>query len=379
MGLFSRKRKVAPEPSVPVEVPAGPRRISLALQGGGALGAFQWGVLERLLEDERIEIAAVTAASAGAMNAVALIDGLIRGGREGAREGLDRFWRGVNSAGGRNVFGDLGVWTAAFNPRLLRGNPFYRAYETMLMSLSPYEFNPFDLNPLRDVLTSRIDFAAIRERSPVKLFVSATDVKAGRQRVFEGPETTAETVLASACLPHLYKAVEIDGRAYWDGAYLGNPALWPLFYTDAPADVLLITLNPFQRAETPTTAAEIVDRLNEITINGSLVSELRAVAFVQKLIEDGMLTKEAQGRYRLVRTHGILADGWLDDLGTAAKFDTEWSFLQDLRMRGRRAAELWLRDCVDQVGVRSSLDVRARFLDATDGSAHVAGGAAQAV
>ena len=357
----------APAPDSPPEAREAPKsavglkRLSLGLQGGGAHGAFEWGVLDRLFEDERLGIVSITAASAGAMNAAAAAAGLAEDGPRGARARLDRFWRAVNQAGGRNVFGDSALWTAALNPRWLRANPFYRRFETLMLSASPYEFNPFNLNPLRDVLRETVDFELVR-KAPVEIFVSATDVLDAKLKVFTRAELTAEMVLASAALPYLFHSVEIDGRPYWDGGYLGNPPLWPLIDgEEAPRDILMVTLNPFRRAEVPKTAGEIMDRLNEITMNASLVSELRAIAFVQRLIEEGHLTYQARAQYRQMLIHAIDADHALQDLSTASKFNTEWSFLTDLKARGRKAADAWLAENFDNLGVRSTFDVKAMF------------------
>jgi NTE family protein len=339
----------------------GTKPISIGLQGGGSHGAFQWGVLDRLLEDDRFTISAVTAASAGAMNAVALAAGLAENGPAGGRAKLDQLWRAVNQAGGRNVFGDSNIWTAAFNPAWMQANPFYRAYETLMLSASPYEFNPFNLNPLRQVLSEVVDFDAVHA-SDLHLFVSATDVRAGGEHIFAKADLSVDTVLASCALPYLFQAVDVDGKSYWDGGYLANPPLWPLFYTDTPRDILIIMLNPFRREQVPTTAGEIIDRLNEITFNAALTAELRAVAFVQKLIEEGMLTESAQAQYRHMLIHAIAADGHLNDLPLTSKFDTEWNFLLDLKERGRRAGGAWLKAHYDDVGVRSSVDIRAQFL-----------------
>jgi NTE family protein len=339
----------------------GRKRLSLGLQGGGAHGAFEWGVLDRLLEDDRLHICAVTAASAGAMNAVAMAAGLAEDGPGGARARLERFWRGVNQAGGRNVFGDSAFWTAALNPSWLRANPFFRHVEPLMLAASPYEFNPFNLNPLHDVLIETVDFEQVRA-APLEVFISATDVRDAKLKVFVRAELTPEMVMASAALPNLFQAVEIDGRRYWDGGYLGNPALWPLIDGEgAPNDILLVTLNPFHRSQAPRTAGEIVDRLNEITMNASLSAELRAIAFVQRLIEEGQLTEEAKAQYRPLHIHAIDADHLLKDLSLSSKFNTEWSFLTGLKERGRQAADAWLAARFDDLGVRSSFDVRGRF------------------
>lgn len=337
------------------------RPISLALQGGGAHGAFQWGVLDRLLEDDRLDIQAVTAASAGAMNAAALITGLEMDGAAGARRQLDLLWREVNRSGGRNVFGDSSVWSAALTPGWLKDTNLWRSAETAALSMSPYQFNPFNLNPLKRVMDAAVDFKAV-QGSSIQLFVSATAVRKGRARVFGSPEITDQVLLASACLPHLFQSVEIEGEPYWDGGYLANPALWPLFQADTPDDILLLPLNPFVREEAPRAAGEIMDRLNEIVFNASLVAELRAIAMVQDLIADGRLKPTGEDRYRRLLLHAIEPGPWLGPLSLSSKFDTEWTFLNGLKAKGREAAEQWLDSCFEAVGERSSVDVTARFL-----------------
>ncbi len=358
MALFKRKPRTeagAPEKGAP-----GRRPICLALQGGGAHGAFQWGVLDRLLEADVLDIRAVTAASAGAMNGAALVSGLTTGGPEGARAALDRLWRETNQSGGKNVFGDSSIWSNVLTPGWLKDTAIWRAGETLAMSMSPYEFNPFNLNPLERVLKASIDFEAVRT-SEIKLFVAATAVRHAKSRVFRSGEITDQVLLASACLPHLFQAVEIEGEPYWDGGYLANPPLWPLFYEDTPDDILLITLNAFERSEAPKAAGDIMDRLNEVVFNAPLVSELRAVAFVQELIQEGRLVPAARERYRNILMHAIEADGWLGDLSLGSKFNTEWTFLKDLKARGRAAADEWLGSCSGDVGERSSVDLQARF------------------
>ena len=337
------------------------RPISLALQGGGSHGAFQWGVLDRLLEDDRLDIRAVTASSAGAMNAAALVSGLETGGSVGARAQLDLLWREVNLSGGRNVFGDSAIWSAALTPGWLKDTGLWRSAETVAMSMSPYQFNPFNLNPLKRVLDAAIDFDAVRNSS-IRLFVAATAVRQGRARLFETPEITDQVLLASACLPHLFQAVEIEGEPYWGGGYLANPALWPLAYADTPDDILLLPLNPFVREEAPRVAGEIMDRLNEIVFNAPLVAELRAIAFVQDMIADGRLARTGPHRYRALLLHAIEPGPWLSSLSLGTKFDTEWTFLNDLKTRGRSAANDWLETCFDDVGQKSSIDIKARFL-----------------
>jgi NTE family protein len=337
------------------------RPIALALQGGGAHGAFQWGVLDRLLEDDRLEVRAVTAASAGAMNGAALISGQEEGGAEGARARLDLLWREVNQSGGRNVFGDSSIWSAALTPGWLKDSGLWRTGEQLALSMSPYQFNPFNLNPLKRVLDTAVDFEAVRA-STIAFFVSATAVQKGRTRLFRSPEITAEVLLASSCLPHLFQAVEIDGEAYWDGGYLANPPLWPMIHPDTPDDVLILPLNPFAREETPHSAGDIMDRLNEIVFNAPLVAELRAFALLQSLVAEGRLKPNGRHRAQAIRMHAVESDRWLGSLSLGSKFDTEWSFLNRLKGYGREAAEEWLATCFDKVGRESSVDVRARFL-----------------
>ncbi len=336
------------------------RSISLALQGGGSHGAFEWGVIERLLEEDGLEIGALTGASAGAMNAVVLVAGLIEDGKPGAIRKLETFWRGVADSN-RGIFGDLGVWTAAFNPDWMRNTPAFNWMQGVAGSMSPYNFNPFNLNPLHDVLEACVNFEAVRERSTLPVFVSATAVRTSESKVFKREELTSRHVMASACLPQLFHAVEIDGEPYWDGGYLANPPLWPLFYADTPDDILIVSLNPFERDAIPKTPSEILDRLNEITFNASLVAELRAIGFVQKLLDEGLLKDQAKGRYRRMLVHAITADGRLDDLTMASKFNTDWSFLSDLRARGRAAAEDWLATNLDKLGVSSTVDLQRPF------------------
>jgi NTE family protein len=339
------------------------RALSLALQGGGAHGAFEWGVLDRLLEEEDLEIKAVTAASAGAMNAVCLAQGMLDDGKAGAKARLESFWRQVNRSGGRNVFGDTSIWTSAFSGGVdwWKNTPGWRMAETLAMSFSPYEFNPFNLNPLHDLLEAEVQFDQLRERSPIKLYISATAIRTSKSKIFRESELTSRHIMASACLPQLFQAVEIDGEPYWDGGFLANPPLWPLFYDDTPDDILIITLNPFVRDETPKSPGEIMDRLNEITFNASLASELRAIGFVQKLLDEGLLKDNARGRYRRMLVHAITADKPLADLSLSTKFNTEWSFLSDLKARGRAAADAWLADCGTCIGVKSSIDLKVGF------------------
>lgn len=340
--------------------PSGPKPISLALQGGGAHGALTWGVLEKLSESDKVDIQAITATSAGAMNAVAFAAGLAKDGPAGARESLEAFWRqmSVRSA-------PLAALRASPLPASLKTFSPWTPHNmlSMLTTIaSPYDLNPFNYNPLRDALERSIDFEAAR-RSGVTLHLTATNVETGRARVFTGDEVDLQSTLASACLPQTFKAVEIDDTPYWDGGFMGNPSLFPLIYSDAPRDILLVTLNPLSRSGIPKTASAIQDRLNEINFNSSLIGEIRAIGFVQKLLDENKLTEAARGDYRRLYLHLISGGAAMCEFGLETKYDTRWTFLQELRERGRVLAEGWLAECSEKVGHESSVDVRAEFLE----------------
>lgn len=332
------------------------KQIDLALQGGGAHGAFTWGVLDRLLEDDRIEITGVSGASAGAMNAVVLADGLMRGGRKTAREKLRRFWSRVSGAGNSS-------FAAMFSPAAIANSPVGWYMDWVTRSFSPYQWNPLDINPLRDILASEVDFELVRGCDVMRIFVSATNVQTGRLREFRNHELSVDAVMASACLPTLFRAVEIDGESYWDGGYLGNPSLLPLVAESTAHDLVLVQINPDRRAEVPTRADGIVDRLNEITFNSSLVKELRSLALLQQLLKSEG-EPPAAGRAALFRqvdallTHRIAAQEALSRLGASTKTNTQWTFLTRLHRIGYRAATDWLDQSFTHVGRRSSFDLR---------------------
>ncbi len=339
------------------------KTINLALQGGGAHGAFAWGVLDRLLEDERIAIEGVCATSAGTMNALALGYGLHRGAKSAdpraeARAMLETFWNEISRAG--QVFSPLRV--APWSPFAVESSPAWLMFDGLTRMTSPYQWNPFDVNPLRDVLARCIDFDELRCCSALKLFISATNVKTGKVRVFEAPDLTIDVALASACLPFLFKAVEIGEEAFWDGGYMGNPALFPLFYRTESRDVMIVHVNPIERDEVPTSAPDIMNRVNEISFNASLLKEMRAIAFVKKLIEHDMLKKGYERHFKNVLVHSLRADEAMDEFSVATKFDTSWGFLTGLRDRGRAAMDSWLAQHFEALNVHDTVDLHDEFL-----------------
>lgn len=347
---------------------AGRKPISLALQGGGAHGAFGWGVLDYLFEDGRLRPEAITGASAGAMNAVVSAAGLLEDGADGARAKLEAFWSAVARAGALYNPGRSGLWKD-FAKRwgAATGSAGYAFVDALMKMTSPYDLNPLNFHPLRQILQQTVDFEALAARPPAKLFVSATNVRTGRLRVFRESELSVDALLASACLPTLFQAVHIDGQHYWDGGYTGNPALFPLFETDAPRDLVVVHLNPIASAETPTRPGDIISRLHEITFNAPLLTELRAVAVAQAAKPKTWFAWGLGKRLRSVRVHAVRADDALDDLPAGSKLDTDWKSLVKLRDRGREAARAWLDEAWPAIGARSSIDLRAELLhDASD-------------
>lgn len=339
------------------------KTVNLALQGGGAHGAFTWGALDRLLEEEALEIEAISATSAGAMNAAMLKTGLIAGGRDGARAQLASFWGAIRQSAQANV-NPLAGWAALFSPqaaeavdRLTRVPAHYVA-ESLRRTLSPYEWNPLNINPLRDLLERLIDLElTCLDRRP-HLFLSATNVRSGKIKVFKEAEISIDAVLASACLPELFQAIEIAGEHYWDGGFMGNPALYPLFYNAESRDIVIIHVNPIERPDVPRTANEILDRMNEISFNSSLLRELRVVHFVRRLIAEGRV---APGEMKEVLIHSIRDDATMTPLDAASKLRPEPDLIDRLKDAGRAAADQFLRDHWEDLGVEGTVDLRAMY------------------
>jgi NTE family protein len=334
--------------------PKAEKTVSIALQGGGAHGAFSWGVLDAILEDGRLAIEAMSGTSAGAMNAVVLSEGWIEGGIDGARTKLEAFWRTISVDGKyggseRSLIDTmLGAWSNGRPPGLLW-------FEMFSKVASPYDVNPLNINPLRAVISDLIDFEKVRACDQVKLYIAATNVRSGKIKVFNGPELTADHLMASACLPMLFQAVEIAGEAYWDGGYMGNPALYPLYYGAECDDIMLVQINPLLRKELPTNARAIQDRLNEITFNASLLRELRAIEFVNRLVDAGKLKTD---EYKRVLMHRIDGGPPLALLTSSTRMNSEWDFLLKLRDMGRAAARRWLRRNYLAIGEVGTLDLK---------------------
>lgn len=328
------------------------RKVALALQGGGSHGAFTWGVLDRLLEEPSLEIEGVSGTSAGAMNAAILADGLRRGGAAEARVALQRYWEEVGRMPG--LASILGATRLGGSRWSFDDNPLFLWLDLLSRIWSPYETNPFNYNPLMASL-DRIDFDGLRrDPAAIRVFICATDVRTGLRRVFGNAELSAEILLASACLPTVFQAVEIDGAAYWDGGYTGNPALGPLYLRTTASDVIIVGINPIVRDDVPRTARDIIDRVTEISFNSTFLLELSAIAFVLDLLDSASLDPN---RYRRLLIHGIAAHDSLSSLGASSKFNNDPAFLHHLHEIGRRTADEWIGRNLDAIGERSTFDL----------------------
>ncbi|NVO14058.1 MAG: patatin-like phospholipase family protein [Rhodoplanes sp.] len=330
-----------------------PVLIDLALQGGGSHGAFSWGVLDRLLEEPWLEIDGVSGTSAGAMNAAVLVDGHAAGGRDGARAALETFWRSVSDAARFSPFQRtpldllLGRWT-------LDHSPLYVAMDLMARMVSPYDLNPGGSNPLSTILARHIDFARVAQ-APIKLFITATSVRTGQGRVFRNDEITPDVLLASACLPTMFQSIEIDGDAYWDGGYSGNPTITPLVRECRSRDTIIVQINPVERPGTPRSARDILNRLNEVSFNAVLLKELRMIALLRQVADPGNCEGALWAGMRIHR----IASEEMAELGASSKLIAEWDFFCKLRDLGRAAAEAFLQAHAGDLGQRSSFDLDA--------------------
>jgi NTE family protein len=335
------------------------RTISLALQGGGAHGAFTWGVLDRLLDEKDLAFEGLSATSAGAMNAAAFAYGLAVDGREGARRALTGYWKRVSDAGRLGPLQPTPI-DRMLGDHKLTWSPIFSLIGFVTRVLSPYQFNPANYNPLRDVVEQSIDFTVLqRPDCPVKLFLSATNVRTGKVKVFAGKEISVDAVMASACLPTMFHAVEIDGEAYWDGGYMGNPAIFPLIYSCESADIVIVHINPLFRAEVPRSADDILNRINEISFNSSLMREMRAISFVTRLVTQ---KRVVDGGLKHVLIHSIADDEFMGALTPTSKYNADWDFLVFLRDQGRKCAGDWLAKNFVKLGVESSVDAEKIYL-----------------
>lgn len=366
-----RPRAAASPKTTPPAKASGRPRVNLALQGGGSHGAFTWGVLDRLLDEDGLDISGISGTSAGALNGAVLLSGYVKGLQEGdeakaravAKKALHDFWRDVSQHG--PLFSPLTIQSNGLIKNQFNFDQFpaYQWLNVFMRSFSPYEFNPLNLNPLKDVLTRHVDVPALHTggmHCGIPLFVTATSVRTGQARVFTAEQLTIDALMASACLPFVFQAVEIDGEGYWDGGYTGNPAIYPLVYSTTLSDILLVRLTPLQRDDNPTRSIDIIDRLSEITFNASLISEMRAISFVKRLLKDEKLDPE---RYKNLHMHMVADDEGMAPFNASSKFNTDWAFLQELHRLGHKAADHWLAAHRGQIGHTSTFDIDSVFLN----------------
>ena len=357
-----------PKPSRDSDIP--PSGVNLALQGGGSHGAFTWGVLDALLEDGRVSLEGISGTSAGAMNAVALASGFAKvegtakaDPREAAREALANFWNGIVDMGAlseaqRAPFDALlGRYVADNSPVAAWASAMGNFWAS---AMSPYQSNPFDINPLRSFLEKQIDFERLKDLQSIKVFVVATRVSTGKAEVFSGKRLTPDAVMASACLPTVFKAVEIEGDHFWDGGYSGNPAIHPLIYNCSGRDIVLVQINPIKRDKLPTTNAQIMDRINEVTFNAGLIAEMRAIDFVKRLLAEGRLDP---AHYKDVLMHRIDGGEALEAFAASTKASISQSLIRSLRDLGRSSTKAWLARNYRSLGVECTVNIKRDYLD----------------
>ncbi len=333
------------------------KTLTLALQGGGSHGAFTWGVLERLLEDERIDIEGISGASAGAMNAVVLAHGWTAGGREGARLALQELWQSVATRQPFSAQPD-DAWSAENIATNTKPSASVNALLSLTRFLSPYQWNPFDVNPLRDMLAAQIDFERLRAECPLKLFIAATHVRSGTLKLFRTREMTIDMLLASACLPSLHHAVEIDGEAYWDGGFTANPPLFPLLHRCNARDIMVVLLHSASHAGVPMTVSEIHTRLAEIGFNAAISTELQAIALAQREARRGLFAfGRLERRMRNLHVHAVASPEFMGKLTTISRMNTQAPFLEALRNEGRQQTARWLDENFAHIGKRSSFSL----------------------
>jgi NTE family protein len=338
--------------------PGSKKAITIAMQGGGSHGAYTWGVLDRLLEEEDIVIEGVSGTSAGGMNAVALTQGIVIGGKKGGRELLNKFWRIMSEKGKSSIF-KPGLLDILANKYTLHNSPGFLLFDFLSKILSPYQMNPFGTDPLRDLIEELFDFEKLRDEKAIKVFLAATHVYTGKLKVFSNKDLCTEALLATACLPTLHAAVMVKGEYYWDGGFIGNPVIAPLIYNCETPDMLLIKLNPTHRNRLPITASEIGDRLNEITNNTSIVREMRSIHFIGKLIDSGTVKP---GSLKRLHVHLIEDEAIFQELGWSSKLNTNFDFLEHLFNAGRKSADQWLEKNYDKIGKATTADIVEEFV-----------------
>jgi len=334
------------------------KHVGIALQGGGAHGAFTWGVLDRLLEEDALVAEAMCGTSAGAANAVTCAYGLHIGGPAKAKELMEKLWWRISQSG--SFLFKPGPFDKAYSDGDIYNSPGYMMFNALTQYLSPYNFNPFNYNPLREILNELIDFEELHKYHKKKLFICATNVKTNRAKIFTNEEISVDSVLASACLPFLFQAVEINGEFYWDGGYMGNPPISPLINNTEIHDVVLVKINSININTVPTTARDIADRVNEISFNSSLINEMKLIHYRNELIRNGVLSTDNKAN-REIFVHTISGYEALSKLSQSSKMNTSWEFLNSLKERGRKIADNWIRTDFAEVGLKSTFDVEEHF------------------
>lgn len=342
------------------------KTVNLALQGGGAHGAFCWGILDYILEDGRLSFEGISATSAGAANAVVLAQGLLNNNYEEARTTLHAFWESVSAAGlPYSAFKPFphsnftGAHMGSIDKFSLDNSLLYYTFDVMTKVMSPYQFNPFNINPLRQALEKIVNFDEVRSKSNLQLFLCATNIETCKIRIFNNKDISVESVLASACLPYLFQAVEIDGEYFWDGGFIGNPPIFPIIYNCKAQDVVIVHINPINRKGVPKTVTEILNRVNEISFNSSLMREMRAISFVSRLIDNKTI---AADKMKKMFIHSIRSDEEMATHSVSSKMNTDWNFLIYLRDKGRNVAKIWLEENFETLGKNSSIDLDKEFL-----------------
>lgn len=331
------------------------KKIVLALQGGGAHGAFTWGVIDQLLEDGRLDIKGISGTSAGGMNAVALAQGVMKGGLRGGQEELHNFWKTMSDIGSRY---SLKIPFSEYFPEIKSTE--YLFINFFQSFFSPYQFNPLNINPLKEVVTAFFDFEKLRKFQGLKLFLCATHIASGKLKIFRMEDLCVDVLLASACLPFLFQAVEVKGEHYWDGGFVGNPAIYPLIYECETPDILIIQLTVMTRPSLPMTSQQIIDRHKEITYNACLMREMRSINFISHLIDDGLLDP---AKVKRLRVHLIRNEDIFSNLELSSAMEANWPFLEKLFQAGKATAANWLAQHYDSIGVKTTAEIEKDFVD----------------